>query len=301
MPSNLTRRTFVQSLGAGLVASSAWPAAIFAGDRAVPRFSFLVITDTHLGRGDNPAAARQWERTVRELDAAPGDFVLHLGDVVDDGREAQYGVYREQRARQRKTVHEIPGNHDPQDLFERHIRRQVDTSFDHQGVRFVLFNNSRRDSHNGFITPAQVTWIETQIGEAARRNLFVILCCHVPLHDNRHPDRGWHVGRTDGQEAVYTLLRRHPQRILALMHGHFHNGIRGWNDHGSLQEICFPSALYNQDRRLAEQRAPGFYLSELRPGYVKVSLDARGMALRYQPLGDIRPAERLCPLPQFEA
>ena len=44
----------------------------------------------------------------------------------------------------------IPGNHDPQELFQRHLRASIDTAFDHQGVRFLLFNNSRTDSHNGF-------------------------------------------------------------------------------------------------------------------------------------------------------
>ena len=88
---------------------------------------------------------------------------------------------------------------------------------------------------------------------------------------------------------------------LALLHGHFHNGVRGWADHAPLQEICFPSALYNQDRRLAEQRAPGFYLAELRPGFVRVLIESNGMRLFYHPTGIADASERLCPLPQLQA
>src|SRR5687768_3164100 len=91
-----------------------------------------------------------------------------------------------------------------------------------------------------------------------------ILCCHVPVHTNRHPDRGWHVKPADGQDALYALLGRHRRTVLALLHGHFHNGIRGWDDHAPLQESVFPSALYNQDRQLATRNAPDFYLAEHR-------------------------------------
>lgn len=290
-----SRRKFLATAGA--LATFTWPA--WANTQNLPRFSFLVVSDTHLGRGDNQDAARQWERTAQELGAAEGDFVLHLGDIVDNGREPQYGVYREHRRIIRKTIHEIPGNHDPQNLFERHIRRPVDMPFDHGGIRFLMFNNSRTDSHDGFISREQLGWLETQIGEAARRGLFVILCTHVPVHANRHPDRGWHVQARDGQEALYALITQHRNRVLALLHGHFHNGIRGWADHGPLQEVVFPSALYNQDRQLARQNAPGFYLSEMRPGYVRVTIDREGMRLRYKPVGVEQTADRLCRLQQF--
>src|SRR5262245_65705200 len=77
-----------QFLGTSVLGAVAWPA--WANTQTLPRFSFLVVSDTHLGRGDNQDAARQWERTARELEAAEGDFVLHLGDIVDGGREPQY-------------------------------------------------------------------------------------------------------------------------------------------------------------------------------------------------------------------
>src|SRR5690606_26325921 len=115
----------------------------------------------------------------------------------------------------------------------------------------------------------------------------------------RHPDRGWYVKPKDGQTELYALLTRHRERVLALLHGHFHNGIRGWDDHAPLQEVVFPSALYNQDRRLAQQKAPGFYLPELRPGFVQVTLGPDGMMLRYHPLGEKPTAEKVCPLPQW--
>jgi predicted phosphodiesterase len=295
-----SRRAALTSTAAGLVGVLRWPDQLRGDGRTVSQFSFLVVSDTHLGRNDDAAAAGQWARTAGEIDASDGDFVLHLGDVVDGGREAQYAVYKEARKAIRKPVYEIPGNHDPQELFEKHVRTPVELSFDHKGVRFLLLNNSRSGEHDGFLTAKQLTWLGDQADAAARKALFVVLCMHVPVHENKHPDRGWYVKPKDGQADLYGLLRRHRGRVLALLHGHFHNGVRGWDDHAPLQEVVFPSALYNQDRRLAEQKAPGYSLAELRPGFVRVSLLREGMRLRYRPVGVADSAEKLCPLPQFK-
>ena len=88
----------------------------------------------------------------------------------------------------------------------------------------------------------------------------------------------------NGQKELYKILKRH-NRVLALFHGHFHNGIRGWNDHSPVHEICMPSALYNLNRRLEEQKAPGYNVKEFRPGYTLVHIKSGAMTLRYKPLG----------------
>jgi predicted phosphodiesterase len=300
--SNLvSRRAATVALGGGVLSILCCPARALAAAQSLPNFSFLVVSDTHLGRQDQDAAARQWVRTAEALDTTAGDFVLHLGDVVDSGREAQYAVYRETRKRIRKPVYEIPGNHDPQPLFEKHLRTPVELAFDHKGIRFLLFNNSRPESHDGFVTDKALAWIAKQCADAARKELLLIVCAHVPVHDNKHPDRGWQVRAKDGQGELYKLLAQHRDRVLALFHGHFHNGIRGWDDHAPLQEVVFPSALYNQDRKLAEQKAPGFYLPEMRPGFVQVSMEKGQMRLRYHPVGVKTTAEHVCPLPQLKS
>ena len=63
----------------------------------------------------------------------------------------------------------------------------------------------------------------------------------------------------------------------------------------------FPSALYNQDRKLADQKAPGFYLAEMRPGFVQVTIEKGQMKLQYKPVGVAEAAEKTCPLPQLKS
>jgi predicted phosphodiesterase len=276
----LPRRTFLTTLGSATL----WPKALQAAQNPIDRMRFIVISDTHLGRRDNDQAERQWRKTVAELKEAPGDFILHLGDVVDGGRAAQYPIYRRIRDGIGKPVHEIPGNHDPRALFEKHLEKPADRFFVHDRIRFVLLNNAHSDSHNGFIAGKQLAWLETQCRKAQAQSQFIIFCLHVPVHTNKHPDRGWYVKPQHGQKPFYEICARHRDRIVATFHGHFHNGIRGWDDHGSLHEIIFPSALYNLNRRLEEQKAPGYNLNEFRPGYALVTIKGPRMVLQYKPV-----------------
>ncbi len=295
----ISRRATLTAFGASVVSFTRWPAALRACERAVPEFSFVVVSDTHLGRNDHDGPAEQWARTAREVDAAAGDFVLHLGDIVDGGREAQYAVYTEIRKMIRKPVYETLGNHDRQELFAKHVRRTVDLSFDHAGVRFLLLDNTRPDSHDGFVTAEQIDWLKEQCEGAATARLFVIVGMHVPAHENRHPDVGWYVKPDSGQKEFYAVMTRHRDRVLATFHGHFHCGLRGWEDHTPLQEVVFPSALYNADRHLTQQAAPGYALPEFQPGFALVTIGSEGMTLRYKPVGGAGTHDKICALNQF--
>lgn len=269
------------------------------GDSAKRRpLEILVISDTHLGYKGQESARRQWLATADELSKAPGALVLHLGDVVDGGREPQYALYKEIRERIGKPVHEIPGNHDPAELFARHIRPTIDSVVELDWMRFLLLNNSQPESHDGFLSPRQLAWIDEQCSAAALDRKHAIIGLHVPAHRNLHPDRGWFMKPADGQTRLYELLAKHRDTVLALFHGHFHNGLRGWDDHPPCHEICFPSALYNQDRKLREQQAPGYNLAEFRPGYTRVTIASDSMRFVYQPLGGAEGTSRTVPTGQ---
>lgn len=243
---------------------------------------FVVVSDTHLGYKDQDSALKLWAKTAAAIDESPGEFVLHLGDVVDRGVDEQYPKYLEARRQIRKPVHEIPGNHDPAETFQKHLRQNVDFAFAHDWLRIVLVNNSRPDSHDGFFTGQQLAWLQEQAETAAKENQQLLFALHVPVHKNQHPDRGWYVKPASGQAEFYELLKQHEKRTLALFHGHFHNGLRGWQDHGRLHEVCFPSALYNLDRKLEAQKAPGYNPLEFRPGYTRVKITASEIQLRFQ-------------------
>jgi 3',5'-cyclic AMP phosphodiesterase CpdA len=296
---SLPRRRFLISAAAGAGALVLRPQCLVGEERRRP-LSFIVVSDTHLGYRDQKHAEEQWAKAAAEIREAEGAFVLHLGDVVDGGREEQYPKYTAIRSTIEKPVYEIPGNHDPQPLFEKHVRSPVETALEQDWLRVLLLNNSRTDSHDGFLSPEQIAWIDEQCREAKDRRQIILLCMHVPAHTNRHPDRGWHVKPEHGQGELYELIDRHKDSVLSLFHGHFHNGLRGWDDRAPVHEIAFPSVLYNRDRRLEAQNAPGYNLPEFRPGYALVKIEADAMTLKYKPLGNEASAEKTCATPQAE-
>jgi DNA repair exonuclease SbcCD nuclease subunit len=249
------------------------------------RLSFAIVSDTHVGYRGSDSARVQWQKTADELSKLDVSFLLHLGDVVDGGQVELYPVYREIRERITRPVYEIPGNHDPADAFARHLREPIDTSVDHGWLRCILLNNAHRDSHDGFFSEQQLDWLAGQLEATKRDGRLAIICCHVPVHPNRHPDRGWYVKPEHGQQRFYEVTSEHRDDLIGVFHGHFHNGIRGWGDRAPLHEICFPSALYNQDRGLEEKQAPGFNPNEFRPGYTVATIDQGTLSLEYRPTG----------------
>ena len=278
----LHRRSFLVAAAASIVLPMR---SVFADNALRQELKFLVITDTHLGYKGNDSAAKLWTKTAAELAKQDGAFVLHLGDVVDGGREDQYPIYLKTRESIGKPVHEVPGNHDPQPLFEKHIRQPVDTAFDHEWLRVVLLNDSHTDSHEGFLTREQLDFLSRQLQGARESAKAVIVAMHVPAHDNKHPDRGWHIKPKNGQTEFYELITAKNSPVLALFHGHFHNGLRGWDDRKPIHEISFPSALYNQDRKLEEQKAPGFNPLEFRPGFSAITLRKDKLLIDYRVTG----------------
>jgi predicted MPP superfamily phosphohydrolase len=277
---NSTRRRFLRDVVSTSAAVAVLRPAALQSATLAP-LSFVIVTDTHLGKNDSDAPERLWAKTAAEVQAAPGAFVLHLGDIVDGKREPQYARYLEVRKTITKPVHEIPGNHDNPEDFQKHIRTEIDTFFDHEWLRVVLMNNSHTDSHEGFFTNEQIAWLARTCDEAAAKNLRLLICTHVPVHTNAHPDRGWYVKPANGQTTFYETMEQHESSVTGLFHGHFHNGLRGWDDHKPVHEVLFPSALYNQDRKLEEQKAPGYNPREFRPGYTRVTIENGMMTLRY--------------------
>ena len=294
----LTRRSALQSLAAGI---TLWPSCLKGAEAKRKPITLTVVSDTHLGYKDKESAAKQWEQTAAALSEAPGSLILHLGDVVDGGREAQYPIYLKTREQITKPIYEIPGNHDPSELFQEYIRQEIDTTVDHEWLKIVLVGNAHRDSHDGFLTPEQNAWIDAQCAAAKQNKQLVLICMHVPAHSNKHPDRGWYIQPEEGQTALYQTLEKHKERVLALCHGHFHNGIRGWDDRAPLHEILFPSALYNLDRGLEAKNAPGYNVPEFRPGFTQVTIGGDQMHLQYIPIkgAEEKPATKDLSVPQL--
>jgi len=287
----LTRRAFLAAAGATGVAMVLEQGEAGAVRKAGQgRLRLAIVADTHLGKTGFGDPAEGLRRAVDEINAAGVRMAIILGDLVDTGKayEALYPQWMKMAGGLRQPFFAVPGNHDPQVFFEKHISPAADRSEVIAGWRFVFLQDTRLDSHDGAVTAAQVAWLAAQAAEARAGGQRVILCTHITRHPNEKPDMGWYV-RT-GADELAAWLEANRGTVAAILSGHHHCGLRGWSDAGGVHEVLVPSLCWNFDRDLS--KAPGFSLPEQRRGYVLADLAPERLALCYKPLG----AEALEPL-----
>lgn len=287
MTNRPTRRDIIRLTGA---AAGAWLLGGCASSGTKPsahseNFRFAFISDTHLGRGGEEPSA-QFKTAIDEINASSAEFTIHCGDLVNGGEnaanEVRYPEWIKLASGLRKPWFAVPGNHDPDALFVKHIHPQMDTIVDRAPFRFICFRDAMPNpDHQGIVTAQQIQWLQSHIDDAKKENLKVILVAHVIYHEGIKPDRNWHI--TTGREDFKKLLDDNSGTIVAFFSGHLHCGLRGWSDTDNIHEVVLPSNCWNVDLHL--QNSGGYVLDEFRPGYVIVDASPKRLMLTYKPLG----------------
>lgn len=281
----LNRREFISQATAATSAAWVWSSSRSeAADATKPLVTVALPSDTHLGRS-NEKDVELMKRAVEEINASTAEATIFCGDLVNNGEnsnnERRYSQWLDIAKQLKRDHFAVPGNHDPDALFLKHVRSEADYSFSLNDHRFVCFRNAEvNPGHMGVVTPAQLKWLEQEVLEGARQQQRVILIAHVIHHKNQHPDVGWYI--KEGREAFQKLLESQ-RHIVAMFGGHFHCGLRGWTDTADVAEVVLPSVSWNRDRGLKE--APGFKLDEFRSGFTLVDVFRDKLTLKYKPLG----------------
>jgi Icc-related predicted phosphoesterase len=276
----LSRRAFLASGTAAAVAPF-----ILAADADRPAFSFALVTDTHLGK---PGAdyVKRMRQAVEEINAAPAEFTIFCGDLVDNGQQEErqklYPTWLEIAKSLNKDWRAVPGNHDPAEMFKKHINKSTENELEFKNWRFITFADAEPNpGHMGVVTPEQLTWLRDRLKDADKKKQRVVLCAHVIYHENKSPDVGWYI--KTGRAEFGKVLEAN-EHITAMFGGHLHCGMRGWSDtfHG-IHEVILPCVSYNNDRKL--DKAPGFAVKEFRPAWVLVEVFEKKLILKYKPVG----------------
>lgn len=256
-----------------------------------PSFTFAVITDTHLGRKGSSTPARLMKQAVEKVNASKAAFTLFGGDLVDSAHTVEnqkhYPEWLELARSLKCDWHAVPGNHDPRDVFKRELKREHDWEFEHQGYRIIgLADAGDASDHLGHVSPAQLKWLKERIDAAAAKGQKVILLAHVTAHPNLAPDVGWWV--KDGDKELLAILEASPH-VVAIISGHAHCGLRGWNDRAKgLQEMIFPALVYNKERGL--DKAPGYCITPTAQAVTFVDVYADRFELKQDPVDGKTPA-----------
>lgn len=209
---------------------------------------FIHLTDTHIG----PAAGFELygkrpfpilRKAIGEINALDFqiDFVLHTGDITDDGSAAAYELYREAIDELRYPIHHVAGNHDNGELLQSIVMdidqpvTRLDYAFDAGGVRFVVLDSRGPDDPCGLIEPAQLDWLRAQCMPAGPPMVIAVHHALVPLDtpwlDAPPPDWGGNRHMfTDNAAEVRAALAPARDRIRAVLSGHVHGSFEVMRD-----------------------------------------------------------------------
>jgi Icc protein len=203
-------------------------------DRA--RFLLAQVTDMHIKAGgklsyrvvDTEASLARCVAQLMKLPQVP-DAVLFTGDLTDFGRPEEYDNLARLIAPLAMPVFLMPGNHDdpeamrakfPAHSYLRQRPGKLDYVIDEFPVRLVALDSTIPRDSPGFLTPAQLRWLDETLAAAPRKPTIVAL---------HHPPFWTGIGHMDEQpltnpDDLERVIVRHPQveRVLA---GHLHRPI----------------------------------------------------------------------------
>lgn len=192
------------------------------------------ITDCHVTApgdlvADRVDPADGLRRAVDHLVAlgADIDVVLATGDLVNDGRPAEYDRLQELLAPLPQPIVVVPGNHDDRAELRRRFGLPVaadDDPIDHVvdlgECRLVCIDTTVPGRHDGRVTIDQLTWLDTQIAE--RIDVPAIVVQHHPPFASGIESMDRY--SLDGADIEAGILARH-RHVAGVVAGHYHRTV----------------------------------------------------------------------------
>jgi 3',5'-cyclic AMP phosphodiesterase CpdA len=245
-PDGLDRRGFLECMAwagtgmlwtvrGGLLGSTLLPRRAKAADMAKGSFSFVQISDSHIGfskAGINTDVTATLKQAIERINALPQrpDFILHTGDLTHLAAAEEFDTL-DQLLKSAKTpqIFFVPGEHDVTgdngklylERFGRNSKGHGWHSFDHHGVHFIGLVNVVDIQQNGLgsLGIEQLEWLEADLQGRSSETPIVVFA-HIPLWEV-YPQWGW--GTNDGAQALSYLKRFGSVTVL---NGHIHQTMK---------------------------------------------------------------------------
>jgi 3',5'-cyclic AMP phosphodiesterase CpdA len=264
----------VWSVGGGVLSSVSLDQALAAPKASVKPFSFLQVSDSHIGfnKPPNPDARATFREAMAKIKALPEQpaFILHTGDISQLSRDQEFDDADQILKETGLTVFHVPGEHDMLDegngaaYLARYGKGSLGDgwySFDHNGVHFVALINVKelKAGGMGHLGEAQLAWLKQDL-TGRSSSTPVVVFTHVPMW-TVYADWGW--GTDDSTQAMALLGRFGSVTVL---NGHIHQVI---------QKVEGNVAFHTARSTAFPQPAPGAAPS---PGPMKVE-DAKLRAM----------------------
>ena len=216
---------------AGGVLSSRVVTPVAAAEAPAGAFSFVQISDTHVGfkgqaNADATATLQQVIDRVNALPTRPA-FVPHTGDQTHGQKAGAFDTVAEllKGVKVERTFY-VPGEHDVfldggKEYLERYGKGTVGgrgwQSFDYKGAHFIGLVNVLKYKGEGMgaLGDEQLEWLAKDVG-ALGNSTPIVVFSHVPLWAV-YPAWGW---TTEDAERALGSLRRFGS--VTVLNGHIH-------------------------------------------------------------------------------
>ncbi|AQT67163.1 phosphodiesterase, family [Anaerohalosphaera lusitana] len=219
---NITRRTFLRTTAAGVLASALPGCTSRTLTRPnTPAVSFGICADVH--KDLVPDADQHLAEFITEANKRNVDFVIQLGDFCRpyDKNKKFLDIYHSFQG----PAYHVLGNHDTDGGFTREQTLAFWNSpakyysFDCNGVHFVVLDGNdikpnRAPGYPRYIGPEQQDWLARDL---AATNLPTITFSHQSL--NASDD---HIENAAELRAILELANKPKRKILASFNGHEH-------------------------------------------------------------------------------
>jgi 3',5'-cyclic AMP phosphodiesterase CpdA len=224
----------VWSVGGGVLSSVSLDQALAAPKAHVKPFSFLQVSDSHIGfnKPPNTDARATFREAMAKIKALPEQpaFILHTGDISQLSRDQEFDDADQILKETGLTVFHVPGEHDMLDegngaaYLARYGKGSLGDgwySFDHNGVHFVALINVKelKAGGMGHLGEAQLAWLKQDLAGRSSSTPVVVFT-HVPMW-TVYADWGW--GTDDSAQAMALLGRFGSVTVL---NGHIHQVIQ---------------------------------------------------------------------------
>ncbi len=252
----------VWTASGGILSSQVLPAE--AADAATGNFSFVQISDSHVGfKGEaNKDATATLQQAIAKINAlpAPPAFIVHTGDLTHGQKAGAFDTVAELlKGAKAERVFYIPGEHDVfLDGGKEYLSRFANggsgwQSFDYKGVHFVALVNvlKYKGEKLGAIGGDQIAWLKQDLAGLSSSTPIVVLG-HVPLWAV-YPAWGW---VTEDSEQAMALLTRFGS--VTVLNGHIHQALQKVEG-----TVSFHTAMSTAFPQPAPGTAPG-------PGPMKI-------------------------------
>ena len=222
------------TVAGGVLSSKMLTTANAAGKSAGGDFSFVQISDSHIGfnKPANTDVAATLKLAIAKINALPKqpDFILHTGDLTHLSEPAEFDAL-DQLLKTAKTgkVFYVPGEHDVisdngKEFLARHGKGTKGNgwfSFDQRGVHFIGLVNvlGIAEGGLGLLGEDQLAWLKDDLA-ALSKSTPVVVFAHVPLW-SIYPQWGW--GTQDAERAL-GLLKRFGS--VTVLNGHIHQTVK---------------------------------------------------------------------------